>query len=165
MRHYLALAALLLAGCEDEPSPEERALADARDVALVEAANKVEPPLAPVTPEPILNEDVERYDLLGAACNYAPGTSLNTRIVAREADAFLKLEGEVVRLAADAGSRELPMRTRTLYSGKEYSLRLRIRGEGEPSGGSTVDYEGSVELRDPYGRVVYEGDGLAQCGS
>src|SRR3989337_564613 len=116
MRQVWAIAALLLlAGCGDELTPEELAQADARDVALVEAANKVEPPLKEITPEPILLPDIERFDLYGAACNYAPGTSLGTRVVAREADAFMKIDGEVVRLAADPGSRELPMRSRTLY--------------------------------------------------
>ena len=158
---------LVLAGCADEPSPDEQAQSDARDVAMVEAANNVMPPLEQVTPEPILLPDIERFDLYGEACNYAPGTSLGTRVVSREADAFVKIEGDIHRLAADPGSRELPMRTRTLYSGKEYSLRLAIESEGEgggePEAAGTADYEGTVTLRDRYGRVVYEGTGLAQC--
>jgi hypothetical protein len=138
---------------------------------MVEAANDVMPPLKTVTPEPILLPDIERYDLYGQACNYAPGTSLGTRVVAREADAFMKIKGEVVRLAADSGSRELPMRSRTLYSGKEYSLRLEIEEAGgandadaaEMVPAGTTSYEGTVQLRDRFGRVIYEGTGLAQC--
>jgi hypothetical protein len=167
---WLAVAALLaLAGCEDEPTPEEKAQADARDVAMVEAANDVMPPLVEVTPEPILLPDIERYDLYGEACSYAPGTSLGARVISREADAFVKIEGEVHRLAADPGSRELPMHTRTLYSGKEYSLRLSINEQGaaddedETEGGPATDLEGSVSVRDRFGRVVYEGTGPAQC--
>lgn len=165
MRKALVAAMLLvLAGCEREPTPEEQALEDARDVAMVEAANQVMPPLKQVTPEPILLPDIERYDLYGEACNYAPGTSFGTRVVAREADAFVKIEGEIHRLAADPGSRELPMHTRTLYSGKEYSLRLAMEPEADTEAQSeATDYEGSVVLRDQYGRVVYEGVGLAQC--
>ena len=166
MRKILGVASLLvLAACDRGPTPAEQAQADARDVAIVEAANNVTPPLKQVTPEPILLPDIERYDLYGEACNYAPGTSLGTRVVSREADAFVKVEGEVQRLAADPGSRELPMHTRTLYSGKKYSLRLAIDGEGTPDGDGTTNYEGSVTLRDSYGRVVYEGTGLAQCKS
>ena len=164
MRKAWAVAVvLLLAGCDTEPTPEEQALADARDVAMVEEANDVTPPLKEVTPEPILLPDIERYDLYGMACNYAPGTSLGTRVVSRESDAFVKIEGEVHRFAADPGSRELPMRTRTLYNGKEYSVRLAIKGEAEAESDGTTSYEGSVTLRDRYGRVVYEGTGLAQC--
>ena len=58
---------LVLAGCGDEPSPDEQAQSDARDVAMVEAANNVMPPLEQVTPEPILLPDIERFDLYGEA--------------------------------------------------------------------------------------------------
>lgn len=162
MREVLAFATLLLVACDFGPTPEEQALEDARDIAMVEEANEAEPPLEPVTPEPILYPDIERYDLLGEACNYAPGTSLGVRVIAREADAFVKVDGEVQRLAADPGSRELPMHTRTLYNGKTYSLRLALNGPAGEEGGAG-DYEGTVTLRDQYGRVVYEGTGLAQC--
>ena len=163
MRGVWVIAALLLAGCGEEMSPEEQALRDERDVAMVEAANDVNPPLEPITPEPILLPDIERLDLYGAACNYAPGTSLGTRVIARETDAYIKVDGEVMRLAADAGSRELPQGTRTLYSGKAYSVRLVVTGEGEPAPGGAVNYEGTIMVRDAYGREVYEGTGLAQC--
>ena len=165
MRHLWAIAGLLLAGCGEELSPEEQAARDERDIAQVEAANNTQPPLELVTPEPILLPDIERYDLSGAACNFAPGTSFGTRVVARENDAFMKIDGEVVRLAADPGSQELPMKSRTLYTGKDYTLRLAIDGEGEQAGGESVNYEGTVSVRDAWGREVYEGTGLAQCGS
>lgn len=158
-----ALAVLLLAGCERELTPDEQALQDERDIAQVEKANDSMGPLQPVTPEPILYPDIERNDLFGASCNYAPGTSLGTRVVAREADAFMKIDGEIVRFAADPGSRELPQRTRSLYAARAYSLRLQLDGEGEPSAQGTTDYEGSVMVFDSHGRVVYEGTGIAQC--
>jgi len=164
MRRFWLLALALLAGCDNGSTAEEQELSDARDVAMVEAANDAKPPVKEVTPEPLLMPDIERYDLFGEACNYAPGTSLGTRVIAREADAFVKVDGEVQRLAADPGSRELPMHSRTMYSGAKYSLRLALNGDGaKPTGAG--DYEGSVTLRDEYGRVVYEGTGLAQCKS
>jgi hypothetical protein len=177
MHNRIVLVSLLMvAGCGDEPSSGERAASDARDIAMVEEANEVMPPVKQITPEPILLPDIERFDLLGEACNYAPGTSLGTRVIAREADAFAKIEGDIVRFAADPGSRELPMHTRTLYNGREYSLRLQIEGvtpqerevdavsgaAAQPQAGGT-NYEGTVQLRDQYGRLVYEGTGLAQC--
>jgi hypothetical protein len=165
MRRALAFAALTLAGCERELTSEEQAQRDERDIALVEQAGRVLPPLRQVTPEPILYPDIERYDLYGAACNYAPGTSLGTRVVAREADAFVKIDGEVLRFAADPGSRELPLRTRSLYNGRNHVLRLQIDGKGEQAGMETANFEGSVTLLDAHGRVIYEGSGLAQCGS
>lgn len=178
MRQGLAIVgALLLAGCDDGLSPEEQAAADERDIELVEQANNAMPPLRQVTPEPILLPDIERYDLLGEACSYAPGTSLGARVIAREADAFMKIGDEIERFAADPGSRELPMHTRSVYNSKDYSLVLGLRKAPNP--GDTTEpaeeaaaadpltaegnYEGSVTLRDAYGRVVYEGVGLAQC--
>jgi hypothetical protein len=98
---FLAGAGLLLAGCSDNPSPDEQAMADERDIAMVEQANKAMPPLHMVTPEPILLPDIERYDLLGETCSYAPGTSLGARVIAREADAFMKIDGDIERFAAD----------------------------------------------------------------
>ena len=164
MRLVLGFAglALLLAGCGDETPPDERSAADDRDVAMVEAANKAAPPVQLVTPEPILLPDIERYDLLGETCSYAPGTSLGARVIAREADAFMKIDDEIERFAADPGSRELPMHTRSVYNSKDYSLVLALdedTGEGEEQ----VSFEGSVTVRDAYGRVVYEGIGEAQC--
>jgi len=173
MRQVLVLAgaALLLTGCGDDVAPEDRAAADERDVAMVEAANKAAPPLRQVTPEPILLPDIERYDLLGEACSYAPGTSLGARVISREADAFMKIDGEIERFSADTGSRELPMHTRSVYNSGDYSLVLALKedgieasaqGEGEPRS-ERVNLEGTVTLRDAYDRVVYEGTGLAQC--
>ncbi|OYW46456.1 MAG: hypothetical protein B7Z08_07335 [Sphingomonadales bacterium 32-68-7] len=163
MRRAVLVLALLAAGCGQELTPEERELRDRQDVAQVEKANEVLPPLEPVTPEPLLYPDIERYDIKGAACNYAPGTSLGTRVVAREADAFIKIGGEVERLAADSGARELPLRTRSRYTGKAYELRLELKGEGASGEAGPADLEGTVTLRDGHGRVVYTGTGLAQC--
>jgi hypothetical protein len=177
MRKLVAFAGagLLLAGCGEDLAPEDRAAADERDVAMVEEANKAMPPQRQVTPEAILLPDIERYDLLGEACSYAPGTSLGARVIAREADAFMKIDGEIERFAADPGARELPMHTRSVYNSKDYSLVLSLRSgrvstedaSDDPGGDVVVDgrvnYEGSVTLRDAYGRVVYEGVGLAQC--
>lgn len=153
---------LSLSGCQRELSPEEQAQRDERDIAMVEQANEAMAPLEPLTPEPLLYADIERYDLYGPACNYAPGTSLGTRVVAREADAFMKVDGEVLRFAADPGARELPLRTRSLYNGREHVLRLQIDTERGPDG-ETGDFEGSVTVFDKHGRVVYQGTGLVQC--
>ncbi len=162
MRSAVLIAAMTLAACNDL-SPEEQAQRDARDVAMVERANDTMPPLEQITPEPIQFPDIERYDLDGTGCNYAPGTSLNTRIMAREVDAYAKIDGEMIRFAADPGARELPGNTRSLYSGREYSLRLRIDGEGTTADSGSTNYEGSITLFDAYDRVVFEGTGLAQC--
>src|SRR5699024_33688 len=116
-------------GCGEQLSQEEQALRDERIVAMVEQANDAPPPIREITPEPILFPDIERNDLYGTSCNYAPGTSLGTRVLAREGDAFMKIDGTLMRFAADPGARELPVRTRSVYNSRAYTLRLQIAGE------------------------------------
>lgn len=178
MRRVTAgLTLLLLSACGSGMSDEEQAQQEERDIAMVKQANDQRPPVQQVTPDPLLLPDIERHDLYGEACAYAPGTSLGTRVFAREADAFVKIDGEVERFAADPGARELPMRTRSLYNSRNYSLKLQIAGKGEapapaeeqaeqagpPPGGGPGDYEGTVTLFDKYGRAIYEGTGPVQC--
>jgi len=159
----MAAVLAVLAGCGAEPTEEERAAEAEREIALVERANNTPPPLREIVPEPITWSDMERHDLSGNACNYAPGTSFGTRVVARESDAHVKIDGDIVRLSADQGARELPAGTKSRYIGREHELNLALDGEGEPSGTAKADYEGTVTLRDEHGRITYQGTGLAQC--
>lgn len=159
---------LALAACGGELTQAER---DAQDRALAEQvrdANEIAPPLDEVVPDAILYPDMETHDLLGLACSYAPGTSMGVRVIAREADAYMKIGGEMIRFAADPGSRELPAGTRTLYNSREYSLRLAIEDKGDavqaPDGGAQLS-EGTVWLRDRFDRVVYTGTGAVNCGA
>jgi hypothetical protein len=152
MRRVLIIPLGLLAACH--ASPEQKAAENQRDVALVKQANQSLPPLEEVVPEPLTAADIERYDLVGQQCAYAPGTSLGTLVVAREADAFAKIDGAVERFAADPGSRALPEHSRSLYSSKTYSLRVDLSGAGTPGANGKAQYEGTVELRDAHGRVV-----------
>jgi hypothetical protein len=162
MRRLALIAALLVVACK--PNPEGRAERNQRDVALVQKANDTLPPLEEVSPEPIGYAEMERYDLTGASCSYAPGTSFGALVIARGDDAFMKVGGKIQRFAADPGSRELPQKTRSLYNSREYSLKLGTTGEGNAvPGQSGTDYEGAVTLYDPHGRVVFEGSGLARC--
>ncbi len=164
MRFAACVLVVALAACGDSLSPEEQAERDREAVAMVEEANAVEPAINEVVPEPILYPDIERHDIYGASCAYAPGTNLGARVIARQADAFMKVDGEIIRFAADPGARELPYGTRSLYNGREYSLRLEIAGEGVQTGEEVMEYEGTVSLRDRYDRVIYTGTGAAQCG-
>ncbi|MFC3097755.1 hypothetical protein [Alteraurantiacibacter palmitatis] len=160
-------ACLSLSACGEQVSPEEQARRDAEAVAAVKRANAAIPPLEEVVPEPILYPDLEQHDLYGLACSYAPGTSLATRVVTRAADAFVKIDGEMLRFAADPGSRELPGNTRTLYNGRAYSLRLEIEGDGTAiaEGSGATRYSGTVHLRDRWNRTVYTGTGTVDCGA
>ena len=160
MRIAACLALLPLAGCGEGPPK----LSDEEAIAAVEAANGALPPAEEVVPEAILYPDIERNEIYGAACSYAPGTSLGARVIARPVDAFMKIDGDIVRLAADPGASELPLGTRSLYTGRAYTLNLSIAGEGEETMSETTLYEGTITLRDMHGRVVYTGTGTASCG-
>lgn len=165
-RYWTATAALLACACSSQSDTENEA-ENQRVVEAVRLANNTAPGIVEVTPEPILYPDIERWDLYGQSCAYAPGTSLGARVIAREGDAFMKIEGELVRFASDAGSRELPMRTRSLYAGREYSLRLEIADEGKETSVKTGPgmYEGTIWLRDRWDRVVYQGTGTVSCSA
>lgn len=170
MRHLACLPILVpvlfLGACAQEPPPADPGADAERDIAMVEAANRAAPPLRPVVPEAITFADIDEHAIHGKACNVAPGTSLGTRVIAREGDAYIKVEGVVMRLAADAGSPELPGPIFSLYDGREYSLRLAVEGEGRSAGAGVgaINYRGTIDIRDRWGRSVYAGMGLAQCG-
>lgn len=167
MRWLLVIgAAALLAACADELSPSEQEAENEAMAERVREANDIAPPLVEVVPDPLLYDDIEANDLYGLTCAYAPGTSMGARVIAREVDAFVKIDGEVIRLAADPGSRELPAATRSLYNGREYSLRLEIaENTTDEETTEAVFYEGTVRLRDRWDRVVYQGTGVVNCGA
>ncbi|WAT18316.1 hypothetical protein OZN62_01695 [Aurantiacibacter sp. MUD11] len=161
-------AALALTACERELTPEEQAAENERIAERVREANSVEPPLVEVVPDAILYPDLEANDLFGLSCAYAPGTSMGARVIAREVDAYMKINGEMMRFAADPGARELPAKTWSLYNAREYSLRLNIedKASGEQVGdGGAINYEGTIWLRDRWDRVVYQGSGTVNCGA
>ncbi|MBH5322579.1 hypothetical protein [Aurantiacibacter sediminis] len=157
------LAGLLL-GCGNAPSEDQRAAEDAAIADRVREANETGPPIEEVVPETISYPDMETNDLLGQGCAYAPGTSMGVRVIARETDAYLKIDGEMVRFAADPGSRELPSNTRSLYNGRTHSLRLAVGEVAQEGEIEDTTFEGTMWLYDRWDRVVYTGTGTANCG-
>lgn len=163
----LLLAAIVLAvtACaEEQPDPAAKARAEEADIAAVKAAQQ--PPPTPVTPGPIGYPDIEKYDLFGAGCSFAPGTSMAAVALAQPARAFMKIEGEIETFAPDAGSGELPLGVKGKYTGGAWSFLLDIASaEGKPSGSEGVNYPARLVLRNDRDQVVYEASGTAQCGS
>ena len=67
----VVFAGLLAASCaKEEPSPAEQERLDQADIAAVQAAQV--PPPTPVEPERILYPDIEKHDMFGAGCSFAP---------------------------------------------------------------------------------------------
>ena len=155
----------LLAACG--PSPREKAEADKRAVAEVKANQ--EPPPEILVPEPITFADVEKADLFGAGCNFLPrsldkgGIAL---VIAQADEAYFKRDGEIVRLASDAGSKELPYLAHAKYDGLTHSISLELDEEGgKQSGDETIDYPSTLTIRDAQGRPVFTENGTTQCGA
>lgn len=163
----LMVLGLALVGCSQEPDPAEKAAEDKKVVEMVRAVNSAPPPIEEVIPDAILYPDIEKEDLFGKSCAYAPGTSMGARVIARETDAYMKIDGKMERFAADPGARELESQTRSLYNGRSYSLRLEIEGEGtdDPNASESTQYQGTIWLRDRWDRNVYVGSGTVSCGA
>lgn len=154
--------ALLLAGCADDATPQQKKAADDRAIAQVEAVQKIRPPVRPIAPQPILFGDMERFKLFGAGCAFAPGTSMGAVLLTRPKTAFVKLADKLVRFASDPGSARLPLETVSRYVGKEYAASLtRDAGEAQDA----LRFAGRLVITDPYDQVVYAADGLIQCSA
>ncbi|WP_347303898.1 hypothetical protein V5740_04565 [Croceibacterium sp. TMG7-5b_MA50] len=160
MRRFAPFTAMLLAtmlpSCVAEPTPEEAAAEADREVAIVEQANRAPPPARQIVPDAISAPEIMRHQLTGAGCSYAPGTSLGARVIARKQDAWMKLDGKLVRFAADPGAGQLAAGSWNRYLGAGYELQLTL-ADGERH------RDGTVSLRDAHGREVYRGTGTAQC--
>ncbi|MBX7496030.1 hypothetical protein K3172_09220 [Qipengyuania sp. 6B39] len=161
MRLAIPLLILALAACSSEPTEEEIAA----DVAEVEANQ--EPPPEQLEPQAIVYADIEKHDLFGAGCNFAPdGDTAGTIAIAMAEQGYMKKDGEILRFAADAGSPELPYLARSKYDGLAYAFRLELdEKSGMPSGDETTDYSGSLTVVDGGGREVYASTGIVQCGA
>lgn len=157
--HRLAplLPVVLLAACT-EPDPEQAAVQAEREIAMVEQVNNAPPPMREIVPEAIGAPEMMRHQLSGEGCNYAPGTSLGARVLAGAQDAWMKIDGEMMRFAADPGATELAAGSWNRYLSAAYELQLAL--EEDPS---DHHHDGTITLRDAHGRVVYRGAGVAQC--
>lgn len=161
----LVIVGALLASCaKEEPTPAQQAREDEADIAAVEAAQV--PPPTPVEPAKITYPDIEKNDMFGAGCSFAPGTSLAAVAIAQPARAFMKLEGKIEIFAPDGGSGDLPLGAKGKYTAGAWSFVLDLAStEGTPSGSEGMNYPARLILRNARDQIVYEASGTAQCGS
>lgn len=107
--------------------------------------------------------------MFGAGCSVLPKTESADGIaiaVAQADAAYFKRKGELVRLSADAGSKELPYLARSHYDGLEYSMTLEIDEDaGVQSGDETVDYPSVLTIKDAEDRAIFTDRGTTQCGA
>lgn len=154
MRFAFVMPLVVLASCGEAEPAVGPVQSDAQAVSMVEDANAVIPPAVAILPEPILAADIEAQDMFGATCSYTVRTVPTPILMVRDTDAFMKLNGETIRFAADPGSRELLNSTRSLYNAREYALRLAL-----------TNGQGTISLRDAWDREIFSGTGAAQCGA
>ena len=161
MRVSIFLLALTLVACSNEPNEEERAAA----VAEVEA-NRIPPP-EELQLEPIRYREIEKNELYGTGCSFAPDGGGMSAVALAMAETGHFLRGDkLITLEADKGSPELPYLARRKYDGAAYSMTLDLdEAEGEQSGEETSDYPATLTIRDASEQVVYRKSGIAQCGA
>ena len=158
MRVSIILLALTLTACSNEQNEEERAAA----VAEVEA-NRIPPP-EELQLEPIRYREIEKNELYGTGCSFAPDGGGMSAVALAMAETGHFLRGDkLITLAADKGSPELPYLARRKYDGAAYSMTLDLdEAEGEQSGEETSDYPATLTIRDASEQVVYRKSGIAQ---
>ncbi len=161
MRTNILLLAFVLAACSNEPTEEERAAA----VAEVEANQTPAPEQLELGA--IRYREIEQHNLFGAGCSFAPeGSGLSAVALAMSDTGHFLRGSELITLAADKGSTELPYLARRKYDGKAYSMTLDLdEGEGEQVGEEVSDYPATLTIRDTNEQVVYRKTGVAQCGA
>lgn len=159
------LLAVALAACGEEKTPQQKAAENAAAIAEVEANQEAPPEM--LAPQAILYPDIEKNGLLGAGCNFLPeGGGMGAIFLGMADGAAMKKGGEILRFAADKGSKNNPLGSWRKYDGKDYSATLEIgAGQGKEVGTETVNYPARLIVSDGKDRVVYESAGTAQCGS
>ena len=154
----MALGLIVVSGCDRSPSPAEQNRRAAADVAAVEAIQKIEPPIKPITLQPITPEEITAKNLGGAGCRLsttAPAQPLALALVGR---AVIKVDDNIVMLIADNGGTKLEQGAWEHYLGKQYTLTLnRAAGPDQVAGELTV--------RDAWDRVIYSARGLLDCSA
>ena len=159
-------ALMLLSGCGQSPTPEEKKRSDAADVAAVEAIQQVAPPIKPITLQPITLAEITAKNLSGAGCSFSTTSAAEPLVLALVGRAVIKFADDIVVLVSDNGGTKLEMGAWEHYVGKEYTLTLkRVPGAGQPVGGESTRYAGELTVRDAWDRVIYSAQGPLECGS
>lgn len=162
---WIVALGLGLSACGGEDiSPAEKQRMDDADVAAVKASQV--PPPTPVSPDKILYPDIEKYELFGAGCNFAPEGSMAAIALAQPGKGFMKIDGDLEAFVADAGSGDLPLGAKGKYTAGAWSFTLDLASEeGTQAGTETINFPARFELKNERDQVVYQANGIAQCGS
>ncbi len=165
MRVALLAAVVLLGGCGHDTSSEEQKRRDAKDVAAVEAIQKIAPPIKPINLQAITAEEITAKNLGGEGCSFGPDSAhpLALALVGR---AMIKFDDHIELLLSDSGGTKLAAGAWEHYVGKEYTLTVkRAGGKAAPGVAASTEFPGELAVRDAWDRVVYSGQGTLNCGA
>ena len=139
-------------------------MSDAK-IAEVEAAQIV--PAEELAPQPIGPDLVAEQGSGGEGCSFVPADGGTGPILVTRPDvAYMRLDGRMVRFAADKGSTRLPLDGWSKYVGKSQSLQLTFDNSGEGRGAAQAARSGDalLNVKDRHERTVYEAAGTVECG-
>ena len=165
MRWLLLCLVLVLSGCKESARDPAQ---DERDIAHVERAQDLHPPVIKLTPQPIAFTDFEQDNFYGAGCAFTPKAAegLGPVLYTIADRGLVKLDDAALVLAADSGSAEFPYGTRDTYTGQEHTFVLtKGGGDGALTGEESVRWPGSLTIRDRWNRVAYQASGSLECGA
>ncbi|RDS77969.1 hypothetical protein DL238_10405 [Alteriqipengyuania lutimaris] len=160
----LIAAGLAVTGCANEaPDSEAQQRADAEAVAQVMAQQT--PPPIELALQPITYDDIVADERLsGPGCSFYPTDAEDPFAILGSDLAFVKYEGSVQRLAADAGSGEGPFDTREKYDGREYVLKVAYDEAAVEQGDGYWAAPATARVEDGFDRQVAQHDGRLACG-
>lgn len=160
----LILSALALSGC-NKSTPAEKAVDDAKAIAMVEAAQHNYGPPVAIEPQPIMPADLDRAGLLGAGCRFEAEGQSDPVLVARPKQAVLKLGRNLTSFASDNGSGVLPLGVWEHYVSKTHSLRItKAPGQGGLGGQNGLEWAATLTVTDDHDRTVFTRPGKLRCG-
>jgi len=161
MRATLPFVLALLTACHQEDALEKRR-EDDRAVAMVQAAQHVAPPIAPLVPEAV--------GALGRCRFTDPARAAGKPILVAGPDhAMIRSDGQIEVLASDTGSTRLVQGFWTRYTGKRHALKLEpvpTRDVPTPAGFSSAPHQtAALTITDANERKVLEAVGDLTCGA
>lgn len=137
-------------------------------VLMLTACSDPAPPLPPtnaIEPGTIDYFDITKNKLYGSGCNFvADGGGMGAILMALEADAVLKLNGKLIKIAADKASKPLKQGSWTRYKDPAYTLTLAPVDDGKGKVNGVVEIlTAQMTLSDGAGKVLFTAKGQAQC--
>ena len=155
-----------LAACHG-PTPTPRATTAEQDIAMVEQAQHSQPPVQPITPQPVsfADADVPGRDVhlphsvakphAGEGCSFLAAGQRAPTFVAVPQFGLVRHDGEWETFASDSGAERVSGNLPIRYSSGRHTLQL-VDGAAGPD---------TLIIADKYGRVVYKSAGELRCKS